>query len=94
MTYTVEGKRVDERLAERARAEFLEMPGLSLTRDQAQRLWCLDRPTCDALLVSLVESRFLRRNERGHFVLHAAPHRERRTALTTRRVTTGVEARA
>ena len=59
----------NERLARRIRAEFLEMPGLCLTIEQAQRLWCLEPPTCKALLKSLIDSRFLRRNDRGLFVL-------------------------
>ena len=29
--------------AQLVRAEYLEVPGLTLTRDQAQRLWGLDR---------------------------------------------------
>ena len=33
---------VNERLIRRVRAEFLEMPGLCLTIDQAQRLWSLE----------------------------------------------------
>src|SRR5687767_3545790 len=37
----------------RVRGEFLEMPGLRLRVDQAQRLWGLDRPTCEELLKSL-----------------------------------------
>ena len=43
----------------RARAEFLEMPGLRVTLAQAQRLLGLDRPMCEAVLNSLVGSRFL-----------------------------------
>ena len=42
------------------RAEYLEMPGLHLTKPQVQRLWSLDPLTCDALLDTLVEARFLR----------------------------------
>jgi len=34
-------------------AEYREMPGLSLTKPQMQRLWGLDRATCDALLARL-----------------------------------------
>ena len=41
------------------RGEYLEIPGLHLTRPQAQRLWGLDSRTCDALLGSLVRSGFL-----------------------------------
>jgi hypothetical protein len=61
-----------ERIVRRIRAEFLEMPGLCLTIEQAQRLWSLEPRTCEALLRSLVDSRFLRRTDRGLFVLHRA----------------------
>ena len=60
---------VDEGLIRRVRAEFLEMPGLCLTIDQARRLWGLELRTCEALLQSLIDSRFLRRNDRGLFVM-------------------------
>lgn len=39
--------------------EFLEMPGLRLTRRQAQRLWGADEATCARILECLVEARFL-----------------------------------
>jgi hypothetical protein len=45
------------------------MPGLCLTIEQAQRLWALEPDTCEALLNLLIDSRFLRRTERGLFVL-------------------------
>jgi hypothetical protein len=48
-------------LINRVRSEFMEMPGLRLRVDQAQRLWNLDRSTSELLLRSLVESQFLRR---------------------------------
>ena len=44
---------------QRVRAEFLEMPGLRLTRAQARRLWALDEALCDAILAALVDARFL-----------------------------------
>jgi hypothetical protein len=43
------------------RAEYLEIPGLNLTKPQIQRLWGLDAPTCDALLDSLLHAGFLKR---------------------------------
>jgi hypothetical protein len=52
----------------RIRGEYLEMPGLRLTPGQTQRLWGLDRPTCDALLAALVEASFLRSTPDGAFV--------------------------
>ena len=53
------------------RAEYLEMPGLHLTKAQIQRLWRLDTPTCDALVASLVSDQFLRRTKREAYVLAA-----------------------
>lgn len=56
----------------RVRAEFLEMPGLKLTVPQAQRLWGIDRVTCEAVIAELTESRFLLRTRDGAVVLRAA----------------------
>jgi hypothetical protein len=52
----------------RIRGEYNEMPGLRLTPAQAQRLWSLDRATCDQVLSALVENRFLRRVRDGAFI--------------------------
>lgn len=52
----------------RVRGEYIEMPGLRLTSAQAQRLWGLDRASCDALLGALVDSKFLFRTRDGAFV--------------------------
>ena len=49
-------------------AEYTEMPGLNLRRDQARRLWGLDDTTCGQLLDALVESRFLQRRTDGRYV--------------------------
>ena len=51
----------------RARADFLEMPGLRLTLDQARRLWMLDPAVCDAVLEDLVGMDFLERIGRDTF---------------------------
>ena len=40
-------------LVERARGEFLEMPGLRLTAPQAARLWGLEREKCDRVIAAL-----------------------------------------
>lgn len=50
-------------------AEYLEMPGLHLTRPQVERLWGLDIVTCDALLGTLERAQFLRRTHRNEYVL-------------------------
>ena len=55
-------------------AEYLEIPGLHLTKPQVRRLWALDPVTCDALLDALVASQFLRCNHRGAYVLAGSGH--------------------
>ena len=59
--------RIDEVL-QRIQGEFVEMPGLRLTAAQAQRLWGLERDTCDALLGALVDAKFLSQTRDGAFV--------------------------
>ena len=55
-------------IVRRVRGEYLEMPGLSLTERQAQRLWHLEPETCRSLFKALVESGFLRQTPRGGYV--------------------------
>lgn len=57
-----------EELLRRIQGEFLEMPGLRLTEDQARRLWALDAAMCTALLGALVDTRFLFRTRSGAFM--------------------------
>ncbi|MGE5246606.1 MAG: hypothetical protein ACM3SQ_20450 [Betaproteobacteria bacterium] len=52
----------------RIRAEYLEIPGLRLTKPQVQRFWGLDAPTCDALLGALEDAKFLRRTRDDMYV--------------------------
>jgi hypothetical protein len=59
-------------ILERIQGEYMELPGLRLTRLQAQRLWHLDRAVCDALLLALVDARFLSRAPDGSFVRRQA----------------------
>jgi Fic family protein len=49
------------------RNEFLEQPGLRLTLPQAQRLWGLERLTCERALYDLVSEGFLVRAMDGQF---------------------------
>jgi len=57
----------------RIRAEYLEMPGLSLTLAQAQRLWNLPcAHCCCGFLEELAATGFLRKTPEGAFVrLHS-----------------------
>jgi hypothetical protein len=50
---------LSEDILRRVTGEYLEMPGLRLKREQAQRLWGLDQQTCLRLLEALVDSGFL-----------------------------------
>jgi hypothetical protein len=54
----------------RVKGEYLEMPGLRLTPAQAQRLWGLDRESCQALLGALVDTKFLCQTRDGAFSLN------------------------
>ncbi len=67
-------------LLSRARGEFMEMPGLSLTLDQAQRLWALDRQTCSGVLSNLVRDGFLRQRRDGSYIRHGGGVEARSTA--------------
>jgi len=49
-------------------AEYREMPGLSVTEAQAQRLWALDTTTCRRALDTLVHSGVLRRTRRETYI--------------------------
>ena len=49
-------------------AEYLEMPGLHLTKRQIQRLWNLDAPVCESLVNALVDVKFLRPTCRDGYV--------------------------
>jgi hypothetical protein len=55
-------------LVRRVRGEFLEMPGLRLTMQQARRLWRLDEAACNDVLAALVDAHFLARTQDGAFV--------------------------
>lgn len=52
----------------RVQGEFLEMPGLRVTRAQAQRLWALDAAACEAVLSALVDARFLVESRNASFM--------------------------
>ena len=69
--------RATDDVLRRVQGEFLEMPGLRVTKAQARRLWGLDAASCDALLGALVEANFLFKTRYGAFmrVESAAPMR-------------------
>jgi hypothetical protein len=48
-----------EEMLRRIRAEYLEMPGLRLTLEQAPRLFGVERKPCKMVLDALVDEQFL-----------------------------------
>jgi hypothetical protein len=59
---------VPQDIVERVRSEYLEMPGMRLTPRQLQRLCGIGPSLCDAVLESMVESRFLAIRPDGTYV--------------------------
>ena len=55
-------------LENRVRGEFMEMPGLRLTPQQAARLWAMDRPTSESVLDRLASTGFLARTREGAYL--------------------------
>ena len=61
----VGGARTGDALLSRVRAEFIAMPGLQLTFEQAARLWGLEPQACRQVIDDLVLCGFLRRTASG-----------------------------
>jgi hypothetical protein len=62
------------RWLEPIQAEYREMPGLSLKKNQMQRLWGLDANVCDAMIDVLVSARVLRRTMDGSYMKYGTGH--------------------
>ena len=62
------GSETTQQLARVVRAEYAEMPGLSVTLAQAQRLWAVDEGTCRRVFDGLVARGVLRRTTKGCYV--------------------------
>jgi len=59
---------VPQDIVERIRSEYLEMPGRRLTPRQLQRLCGIGPSLCDAVLETMLESRFLAVRPDGTYV--------------------------
>jgi hypothetical protein len=57
-----------QELLQRIEGEYREMPGLSVTARQAERLWGLDSATCSLVLKILVQRGSLRRTPHGTYL--------------------------
>jgi hypothetical protein len=75
-----------ERAMTRIRGEYLEMPGLRLTLEQAQRLCGVERDLCRTVLEVLVESRFLAVRPDGRYVRVVDDDATRPQAVASARV--------
>ena len=58
-------------LTRRVRAEYAEMPGLSVTLAQAQRLLAIDQPTCTAIFKALIKRGEIRQTAQGRYIRRA-----------------------
>lgn len=57
----------NESLLRQVEGEYREMPELRLTLEQATRFWSLDGERCRAVLETLTDARFLRRDANGEY---------------------------
>lgn len=55
-------------LLQRIEGEYRELPALSVTAPQAERLWSLDSTTCSFVLMTLIQRGILRRTASGTYV--------------------------
>ena len=55
-------------LLQRIEREYREMPRLSVTARQAERLWALDSTTCAFVLMTLIQRGVLKRTPSGTYV--------------------------
>jgi hypothetical protein len=53
---------------DQVQAEYAEMPGLSVTLAQAQRLWAAERAACEEVFRRLTATGVLKETARGRFV--------------------------
>ena len=64
---------VPKQIVDRIRAEYLEMPGLTLKADQVARLCGVDRALCTAALKALVDAKFLTVKPDGAYTSSSQP---------------------
>jgi hypothetical protein len=57
----------------RIQMEYVEMPDLKLTLQQARRLWNLDSLVCEAAMDALVAVKFLRQTPDGKYLRRTSP---------------------
>jgi hypothetical protein len=60
-------------LSQRVKANYLDLPGLSLNVRQAHRMWGFDEETCERVLEGLTKEGFLVRSDEGQYCLRDVP---------------------
>ena len=55
-------------LLQRIESDYREIPALSVTEPQAQRLWGLNRTMCSFVLMTLIQRGILKRTASGTYV--------------------------
>ncbi len=68
-----DGEQPKNRVLEQVRAEYLEMPGLKLTVQQAARLWNVGVAESERVLGELAEGGLLHRDRSGAYRLGGCP---------------------
>ena len=68
MTVLPRDRLLDSQVLDRIRGEYLEMPGLRLTLEQARRLCGVERTLCKRMLDALVGEQFLCLKPDGAYV--------------------------
>jgi hypothetical protein len=63
-----------DRWLELIQAEYREMPDLSLSKAQMQRLWGFDAFVCDALVDALLAARVLKQTPTGRYMTDRPAH--------------------
>ena len=66
-------KPVAPQIVQRIRAEYIEMPGLTLRPEQVQRLCGVDSTLCESILEVLVDSGFLSKRADGAYARYRNP---------------------
>ena len=75
---------LEQRVLQRLRAEYLEMPGMKLRIEEVERLCGIEPPTCKLALDALVKAQFLSVTSEGSYVrLTEGPVRLQRPVKAT-----------
>jgi hypothetical protein len=72
-------RRIVRHVSDLIRAEYSEMPCLSLTLPQAMRLWSVDKRLCQLGLTALIREGFLEYAEDGKYRLRPRSSVDRRS---------------